>query len=177
MLTPKNPREHETATLSDHYAPVLSQAKQLEQLLRSGFAAEGRGLHELVTSVQGQLPEALIRKLRFIATVRNRLVHESAGDQIDDLDEFLRTCAAAEAELRRLILEKTPVAASFAPRSPTTAQARGGGRLGAVIGFLIFLVCCYVIWDCLQSLRTPDRPEAFPESPIRITPGAPARNE
>jgi hypothetical protein len=156
--------------LSDHYGPVLSQSKRVEQLLRSGLAAEGRGLHDLVTSVQGQLPEALVRKLRFIATVRNRLVHESAGDQLDDLDDFLRTCAAAEADLRRLILERPPGAASVAPRSSTTAKARVGGWLGAVIGFLVFLICGYVIWDALQSLRTPDRPEAFPESPIHITP-------
>jgi hypothetical protein len=59
-------------------------------------------LHEKVSSVQNRLPQPLVKKLRFVATVRNKIVHESAYKQIDDPEGFLRACHEAEAELKAL---------------------------------------------------------------------------
>ena len=81
---------------------AITRVKALESLLEQALGATGKGLHEKVTSVQDKLPPALVKKLRFVATVRNKIVHESAYQQIDDRDGFLRACDEAEAELRAL---------------------------------------------------------------------------
>lgn len=49
---------------------VIKRCKRLESLLGKHFAADGRGLHEKVTSVEHALPNPLVKRLRFIATVR-----------------------------------------------------------------------------------------------------------
>jgi hypothetical protein len=80
---------------------AITRVKALESLLEA-LGATGKGLHEKVTSVQDRLPPPLVKKLRFIATVRNKIVHESNYQQIDDRAGFLRACDEAEAELRAL---------------------------------------------------------------------------
>ena len=81
---------------------AVRRSKRLERLLRDGFNAEGRGLHGLVDRVERKLPPDLARKLRFVATVRNKIVHDLDYTAIDDRRGFVRACDEAERELARL---------------------------------------------------------------------------
>lgn len=81
---------------------AVTRTKALEALLEQALGATGKGLHEKVSSVQAKLPPPLVRKLRFVATVRNKIVHESGYTRIDDRPGFVRACDEAEAELRAL---------------------------------------------------------------------------
>lgn len=81
---------------------AIKRCKRLDKLLAEDFGAAGRGLHEKVTSVQTQLPDKVVRRLRFIATVRNKLVHEADVDRLDDRREYERACDEVERELNRL---------------------------------------------------------------------------
>jgi hypothetical protein len=76
---------------------AVTRSQRLEQLLEHDFNAHGRGLHEKVSSVADALPHDLVRKLRLVATVRNKVVHESG--RIDDRSRFLDAADAAEREL------------------------------------------------------------------------------
>ena len=89
------------STLSDTEL-AITRAKALETLLEEALGAAGRGLHEKVTSVEGRLPPPLVKKLRFVATVRNKIVHEAGCQKLDDRDGFVRACDEAERELRAL---------------------------------------------------------------------------
>jgi hypothetical protein len=82
---------------------AVTKSKALESLLEQALGATGKGLHEKVTSVQDKLPQPLVKKLRFIATVRNKIVHESSYEKIDDRPGFTRACGEAEAELRAML--------------------------------------------------------------------------
>jgi hypothetical protein len=82
---------------------AVTRTKTLEALLEQALGAAGKGLHEKVSSVQGRLPPALVKKLRFVATVRNKIVHEASYQQIDDRAGFVRACDEAEAELRAMM--------------------------------------------------------------------------
>lgn len=82
---------------------AISRVKALESLLEQALGATGKGLHEKVSSVQDRLPQPLVKKLRFVATVRNKIVHESDYQQIDDRAGFERACAEAEAALRAML--------------------------------------------------------------------------
>lgn len=81
---------------------AIKRCKRLEKLLEEDFGAAGRGLHEKVSSAQVQLPDKVVRRLRFIATVRNKLVHEADVDRLEDRREYERACDEVERELNRL---------------------------------------------------------------------------
>jgi len=88
---------------------AITRTKVLEALLETGLGAAGRGLHEKVTSVQDRLPPALVKQLRFVATLRNKLVHEAAYQRLDDRPGYERACAAAEQGLRALLAPPTVI--------------------------------------------------------------------
>lgn len=85
---------------------AVTRTKALESLLEQALGATGKGLHEKVSSVQDRLSPAQVKRLRFIATVRNKIVHEANYQQIDDRTGFIRACDEVEGELRSLL---TPV--------------------------------------------------------------------
>ena len=81
---------------------AIHRCKRLETLLEEELGASGRGLHEKVSSVQDKLPEPLVKRLRFIATVRNKLVHEPDSNRLDNRRDYEQACDLAEKELKKL---------------------------------------------------------------------------
>ncbi|MBY6199583.1 DUF4145 domain-containing protein [Vibrio hangzhouensis] len=77
---------------------VVLRTRRLEKLLRQQYHADGKGLHQLVTSCEERLPHDVISKLRYIATIRNKVVHEE-DFELDDMSGFMRTCDECEQEL------------------------------------------------------------------------------
>lgn len=76
-------------------------------LLRRELGASGAtgGLHECVSSVEARLPRELVRDLRFLATLRNKLVHEEGADALPDREAYLVRLRRAEAALQALLAE------------------------------------------------------------------------
>lgn len=62
-------------TLSD-IERVIRASKSLEKLLEQQYGAVGRGLHEKASSVEDQLDATTLKSLRWVATMRNKVVHE-----------------------------------------------------------------------------------------------------
>jgi len=85
---------------------AITRTKALESFLEQALGASGKGLHDKVSSVQNRLNPALVKKLRYIATVRNKIVHEASYQNIDDRAGFIRACDDAEAELNAMV---TPI--------------------------------------------------------------------
>lgn len=80
----------------------ISLVKDIEGLLEAGLGATGKGLHEKATSVEKHLDERQLKRLRYIATLRNKLVHESEFN-VDQLpDDFEDACGQLISELRQL---------------------------------------------------------------------------
>ena len=94
---------------------AVRQCKELESILRSKHGADGKGLHQLVTSVESRLPPELVRVLRRVATIRNKIVHEEDYRQLDDKKAFLADCAAAKKQLNALAKRKRPRRKTAAP--------------------------------------------------------------
>ncbi len=88
---------------------AITRTKSLESFIEQALGATGKGLHEKVSSVQDRLQPALVKKLRFIATIRNKIVHESSYEKIDDRERFIKACDEADAELKAMF---TPVGQS-----------------------------------------------------------------
>lgn len=84
---------------------IVERSKNLEAMLKK-LGAEGRGMHELISSIQEKLELELIKKLRFIATLRNQAIHEPEFDIDSDFDAFCDACEEASQILEKLIKPK-----------------------------------------------------------------------
>ncbi len=82
---------------------VNRRYSDLQTQLRLVFAAEGRGLSEMVRTVETQIPPTLSWELRAIAHIRNKVVHEGLAE-IPRYFEPL--CKEALTTLKRLKAEK-----------------------------------------------------------------------
>lgn len=85
---------------SNPYELVIKGSKGLEAILATQ-GATGKGLHEKVDSVESRLPVELVKRLRFIATVRNRVVHEE-GYELKDPRRFSEALELASNQLLSL---------------------------------------------------------------------------
>jgi hypothetical protein len=74
---------------------VVESSKTLESMLERNFGASGRGLHEKIDSVASRLDSQVIRDLRYVATIRNKIVHEDATSAMDDRSRFTQTLQRA----------------------------------------------------------------------------------
>ncbi|MEM0982416.1 MAG: DUF4145 domain-containing protein [Planctomycetota bacterium] len=84
---------------------IIRLSKQIESHLERRHGASGKGLHEKISSIERKLDETSVRHLRYIATIRNKLVHEDDYNRIDDKDQFKRRSKAA---LKAVGLKKGP---------------------------------------------------------------------
>lgn len=55
---------------------VVASTKNLETLLGSRFGATGRGLYEKTASITPPLPDRLVKRIRYVATLRNKAMHQ-----------------------------------------------------------------------------------------------------
>ncbi|UJF19301.1 DUF4145 domain-containing protein [Vibrio sp. SS-MA-C1-2] len=74
---------------------VVTKTRHLEFLLKEHYHAKGKGLHQLINSCEKRLPHDVIGKLRFIASVRNKVVHQD-GYQLDNRKQFIAACDYCE---------------------------------------------------------------------------------
>lgn len=91
---------------SNDYELVIKTSKEIEYLLEVEFGASGRGLHEKVSSASSQLPPKLCKRLRFLATIRNRLIHERGFDAIPDRVGFIAAFEESKAEIAAVLKER-----------------------------------------------------------------------
>mmetsp|Transcript_32873 Transcript_32873/g.93257 ORF Transcript_32873/g.93257 Transcript_32873/m.93257 type:complete len:114 (+) Transcript_32873:264-605(+) len=91
---------------SNDYELVITCAKELEHLLELEFGATGKGLHEKISSVSSQLPKGLVRRMRFLATVRNRLVHEYGFNSIPNRPAFTAAFEESKEDLRKVFASR-----------------------------------------------------------------------
>jgi hypothetical protein len=89
------------------YELVIRSAKELEHTLETAFGASGKSIHEKLSSLPADtLPAPLIKQMRFLATIRNKLVHERGFDSIPDRPRFIADFEASVLQLERILKER-----------------------------------------------------------------------
>jgi len=80
---------------------VVQLTRKIESLLDKA-GASGRGLHEKVTSIESKLDDRTVKQLHWIATMRNKTMHEH-GFSINDMDRFEESCSRVTDKLESLV--------------------------------------------------------------------------
>jgi len=74
------------------YETVVKQTKKIESALIE-IGATGKGLYEKSLSVESKLDKKTLNSIRFIATIRNKLLHEDGFELSTQLsDNFTKEC-------------------------------------------------------------------------------------
>ncbi|MFW2373665.1 MAG: DUF4145 domain-containing protein [Gammaproteobacteria bacterium] len=81
---------------------AVKSSKKIESTLERVLGAQGKGLHEKVSSVEGKIPTALVKRIRYIATIRNKLIHEDNVRKINDRPSFKAAVKHVGKELKKL---------------------------------------------------------------------------
>lgn len=63
-------------------------SQNLEKILKSQYGAVGKGLGEMVRSVESQLPEETVQKIRTLARWRNKVMHDDMSFANKKIEAF-----------------------------------------------------------------------------------------
>lgn len=69
---------------------ILRYTKKIETKLES-LGAQGRGLHSKLTSIENKFEEDIIKKIRKIASIRNKMMHQDEFGNYD-INEYEKDC-------------------------------------------------------------------------------------
>lgn len=134
-----------------HIEAAVRGSKRIEAVLRDGFGAEGRGLHEYLGSVENRIPIDIVRKARFIASVRNKVVHQE--EDIFNLDDFNQSVDEVVYSLNK-VLEKELLQKETHERIRREANEQNqSGAKGSRFLMVIAIVIAFCIWMQLQAER------------------------
>ena len=86
------------------YQKILDKTKKIETLL-SEMGAVGKGLHQKLSSIESHIDKGIVRSIRFIASIRNKFLHDANFKLTDELlSDFESSC---EKVLRYLIAKNS----------------------------------------------------------------------
>ena len=85
---------------------VVVTTKQLRQRLVNELGASGLSLHECLDSIDSRMSEKEMRGLRFIASVRNKLINEVNVNTLDNRANFVSAVDQANATITARAAEK-----------------------------------------------------------------------
>jgi hypothetical protein len=92
---------------TNDYELAIKSSKELEHLLEHEFKASGKGLHEKISSASPHIPSKdLIKHMRYLATIRNKLVHERGFDAIPNRKIFIRNFENSVQELTQIVAHR-----------------------------------------------------------------------
>ena len=101
---------------------VIRYSRALESLLGKRLGATGTGLHERITSVERRLSVPLVKRLRWIATMRNNVVHTD-GFALPNAAEYEAACKKCLEELQAVKVAPKESPAARAARHQAKDQA------------------------------------------------------
>lgn len=113
---------------------AVRNARAIETLLVERLGANGKGLHEKLSSVEKQLPPHIVKTARWIATLRNSAVHQH-DFEIGNPEDFMNAAARVLAHLEAMPKATgavTAAQAAQAAQSSMSGSMSGGPRLETI---------------------------------------------
>ena len=140
---------------------LVSGSKEIESALEA-LGAEGTGLHTKALSIESHLGTALVKKIQFIATIRNKAVHEDAFKDVPfeawtrAKGQVLTAIGAMEPARRGSVAAARTTGAR---RGPTWGRPRGSDyrRGRARGGFVVAIALVVVVLAIAATRRSNER--------------------
>lgn len=133
---------------------IVRVSRELETDLSKYLGAEGKGLHEKVTSVQEKLTANDVKRIRFIASIRNNLVHDADSNISKERIETAYTEAVKVSDSLKRTFSNKDGWVRPSQNLAATAAGKAATHLSTsdkVFGF-VCLVICIAGFLCLPLL-------------------------
>jgi hypothetical protein len=123
---------------------ILDYSTKVETLLKK-LGATGKGVHEKLNSIQFKISPPMVKKIRRIATIRNKAVHEA--DFSTDLDKFIVDSSQVTDYLNNLLIEERKNEIKTETKIKTETEIdqkkdwseRSGGEKAVSVGFIALI--------------------------------------
>lgn len=96
-------RQSQHIHATNDFELAIKSAKELEYILETEFGGTGKGLHEKISSASPALSDKLVKRMRYLATIRNKLVHERGFDYIPDRPSFISAFEESVKDLNQIL--------------------------------------------------------------------------
>ena len=106
--TPHSGHGHDARVDGTDIEVVVLKAKYVEHRLTYALGAHGRGLHEQITSVAQHFPASEMQHLRYVATIRNRMMHDIEYNRVENRERFLHACTAIDQAIDAILHRREP---------------------------------------------------------------------
>lgn len=115
---------------------ILDYTTQIESLLTK-LGATGRGMHEKLDSIESKIELSMVKKIRWIATLRNKAVHEENFNT--DINNFIEGANDVIDYLQALLIKQQAKSknSTSAPRSDKSWKDMSGSEKATKIGVAI----------------------------------------
>ena len=80
---------------------LIKIVQNMETALEEDYGATGKGLHEKASSVESQIPPDVMKKIRFIATIRNKAVHDDLETAEKEIENVRNAAEVVYREFRK----------------------------------------------------------------------------
>jgi len=128
----------------DIYKVLVPKFKKLENSLKE-LGAEGKSLHEKIDSIEFKIDIQLKNKLRYIATVRNKLMHEFGYD-IENVDAFIKDIDLVIEELDTSFYDES-ISSEEKKHVPSLLdKLKKYFKISFYFSFSIFLIMNFMQW-------------------------------
>ena len=92
-------------TNENELTEIISYTREIETILKNKFQAEGKGLHTYLDAIENKIDYQLLKKLRYIATIRNKAMHDSSF-KLNNLNYYKETAEKCIIELNKVSATK-----------------------------------------------------------------------
>ena len=92
-------------TNEEELAKIISSTREIETILKEKFNANGKGIHTYLDSIENKIDNQLLKDLRFIATIRNKSMHESSF-KVDNFNRYENVVKKSIIKLNSITIKK-----------------------------------------------------------------------
>jgi hypothetical protein len=86
-------------------ADVIFYTRKIESILKDKFEVEGNGLHSYIDSIEVVLDTQLVKNLRYVATIRNKYMHED-GFRLHNINSYNKVAKKCIVDLNDISTEE-----------------------------------------------------------------------
>ena len=87
-------------TNENDIATIIKYTREIETILKNKCQAKGTGLHSLLSSVEFNFPNDLIKKIRYLASIRNETMHNHSAKV--DIKSFEKIATVSIKKLNKI---------------------------------------------------------------------------
>ncbi len=130
-------------TNEEELAKIIYFSREIETILKDKFKAEGKGLHTYIDSIENKIEIQLVKDLRYIATIRNKSMHESSF-KINNFSRYKRVAEQSIYRLNNLTINKKVNQSAYRRRNNRDNRSKSRNLLKNIVLLTLITIMLFI---------------------------------